>query len=45
MALGSYTPLLARGLRLRVPVYPVKGYSVTLDFAGLERRAPRARPR
>ncbi len=34
MALGSYTPLLARGLRLRVPVYPVKGYSVTLDVAG-----------
>jgi D-amino-acid dehydrogenase len=32
MALGSYSPLLARELRLNLPVYPVKGYSVTLPI-------------
>ena len=30
LAAGSYSPLLARGLHIRIPVYPVKGYSVTL---------------
>jgi D-amino-acid dehydrogenase len=30
MAMGSYSPLLARQLGLRIPVYPVKGYSLTL---------------
>jgi D-amino-acid dehydrogenase len=30
LALGSYSPLLARQLGLRLPVYPVKGYSLTL---------------
>ena len=30
LAAGSYTPLLARELGLRVPIYPVKGYSVTV---------------
>ncbi|MFF7710828.1 D-amino acid dehydrogenase [Pseudomonas sp. NPDC007930] len=29
LALGSYAPLLARPLGYRLPVYPVKGYSVT----------------
>ena len=29
-ALGSYTPLLLRPLGLRLPVYPVKGYSITV---------------
>jgi D-amino-acid dehydrogenase len=29
-ACGSYTPLLLQPLGLRVPVYPVKGYSLTL---------------
>jgi D-amino-acid dehydrogenase len=28
-AMGSYTPLLLRTLGLRLPVYPVKGYSIT----------------
>ena len=32
MALGSYSPLLARGMGLNLPVYPVKGYSVTLPI-------------
>lgn len=33
LALGSYSPLLARSLGLRLPVYPVKGYSITLPVA------------
>ncbi|MCJ2046753.1 D-amino acid dehydrogenase [Methylobacterium sp. J-078] len=31
-ALGSYTPALLRPLGLRLPVYPVKGYSLTLPI-------------
>ena len=31
-ALGSYTPLLLRPLGLRLPVYPVKGYSLTVPI-------------
>ncbi|MFC3109118.1 D-amino acid dehydrogenase [Undibacterium arcticum] len=37
LALGSYSPLLLRPLGIRLPVYPVKGYSITipvLDAAG-----------
>lgn len=30
MALGSYSPALLRPLGLKLPVYPVKGYSLTL---------------
>ena len=30
VCLGSYTPGLVRSLGIRVPVYPVKGYSVTI---------------
>lgn len=29
LAAGSYTPLLSRGVGVRVPVQPVKGYSIT----------------
>jgi D-amino-acid dehydrogenase len=29
-ALGSYSPLLLRSLGMRIPVYPAKGYSVTI---------------
>jgi D-amino-acid dehydrogenase len=32
MALGSYSPLLLRRIGVRVPVYPVKGYSITLPL-------------
>jgi len=32
MALGSYSTLLARELGLKIPVYPVKGYSVSVDI-------------
>jgi D-amino-acid dehydrogenase len=30
VALGSYTPLLLRPFGIRLPVYPVKGYSLTI---------------
>ncbi|MBL4615192.1 MAG: D-amino acid dehydrogenase [Magnetovibrio sp.] len=30
MALGSYSPMLMRGLGLKLPIYPTKGYSVTV---------------
>lgn len=33
LACGSYTPLLLRPLGIRLPVYPVKGYSMTLEPA------------
>ena len=33
VALGSYSPLLLRGLRISVTVYPLKGYSITLPLA------------
>lgn len=33
LALGSYSPLLARPLGLRLPVFPAKGYSLTLPLA------------
>jgi D-amino-acid dehydrogenase len=34
LALGSYSPLVGRSLGLDLPVYPVKGYSVTLPING-----------
>ena len=33
VALGSYSPLLLRPLGIRIPVYPVKGYSITVPIA------------
>jgi len=39
VALGSWSPHLLRPLGLHVPVYPVKGYSLTLPI-GQEERAP-----
>jgi len=37
VALGSYTPLLLRQAGLTLPVYPAKGYSVTLPAASGDR--------
>ncbi|TFW09471.1 D-amino acid dehydrogenase, partial [Oxalobacteraceae bacterium OM1] len=37
LALGSYSPLLLRDIGIRIPVYPIKGYSITVpihDAAG-----------
>ncbi|HWI34911.1 MAG TPA: D-amino acid dehydrogenase [Burkholderiales bacterium] len=33
VALGSYSPLLLRPLGISLPVYPLKGYSITLPLA------------
>ncbi|MES2153472.1 MAG: D-amino acid dehydrogenase [Pseudomonadota bacterium] len=32
LALGSYSPILLREIGLRIPVYPVKGYSITIPI-------------
>jgi len=37
LALGSYSPLLARPLGLDLPVYPLKGYSLTLPIVDAAR--------
>ncbi len=37
MALGSYSPHLLRGVGISVPVYPAKGYSITVPVAGADR--------
>lgn len=36
-ALGSYTPALLKPLGLRLPIYPVKGYSITVPIADAAR--------
>ena len=36
MAMGSYSPLLLRPLGLQIPVYPVKGYSLTMPVVDAE---------
>ncbi|MDP1651825.1 MAG: D-amino acid dehydrogenase [Rhodocyclaceae bacterium] len=33
VALGSYSPLLLRPLGIAIPVYPAKGYSITIPLA------------
>ena len=32
VSLGSYSPLLLAPLGIRIPVYPLKGYSITLPL-------------
>ncbi len=32
VALGSYSPLLLKPLGIRIPVYPLKGYSITIPL-------------
>ncbi len=39
LALGSWSSMLGRAIGLRLPVYPVKGYSLTADIVD-EARAP-----
>ena len=39
VALGSFSPALVRPLGIRLPVYPVKGYSITASITQ-ENRAP-----
>ncbi len=33
MALGSYSPLMLRPLGIKIPVYPLKGYSLTIPIS------------
>lgn len=35
LSLGSWSPLVARDAGLRLPIYPAKGYSVTVPVTGL----------
>lgn len=37
VALGSYSPFLVREFGIRLPVYPVKGYSITVPVVDAER--------
>ena len=39
VALGSYSSLLLRGSGLKIPVYPLKGYSITLRLGAAESMA------
>lgn len=39
VALGSYSPMLVRDFGIKLPVYPVKGYSITVPIVD-EGRAP-----
>jgi D-amino-acid dehydrogenase len=41
VSLGSYSPLLLAPLGVRLPIYPLKGYSITLRLSGeLAAKAP-----
>ncbi len=40
LALGSYSPLLASDLGLKLPVHPVKGYAITVPV-GTRNKAPK----
>ena len=39
VALGSYSPLLLAPLGIRIPVYPLKGYSITLPLGATDAAA------
>ena len=39
LCLGSYSPLLLRPVGIRIPVYPLKGYSITLPLGPAEAAA------
>ncbi len=39
IAAGAYSPGLARALGIRIPVYPAKGYSITISMAGWDNRS------
>lgn len=40
LCLGSWSPLLTRSIGLTLPIYPAKGYSITLPLAPGEAQAP-----
>ncbi|MBI3284065.1 MAG: D-amino acid dehydrogenase [Burkholderiales bacterium] len=37
LALGSYSPILLRELDIEIPVYPIKGYSLTIPISDVQR--------
>lgn len=37
LALGSYSPILLRELGIKIPVYPIKGYSITVPITDAQR--------
>ncbi len=37
LAMGSYSPAIARPFGMRLPVYPVKGYSITVPIMAADR--------
>ncbi|MFZ6772079.1 D-amino acid dehydrogenase [Undibacterium sp. SXout7W] len=37
LALGSYSPILLRELDIHIPVYPIKGYSITVPITDASR--------
>jgi len=41
LALGPQSAPMARRLGIAIPVYPLKGYSITLDVSAMPDRAPR----
>ena len=36
LAAGSYSPLLAKSLKLKLPIRPIKGYSITIEMDNWE---------
>ena len=40
LAAGSYSRMLAQSINLRLPIYPVKGYSLTIDTVNTPGRLP-----
>jgi D-amino-acid dehydrogenase len=37
LALGSYSPIMLRELGIKIPVYPIKGYSITIPISDAKR--------
>ncbi|MFZ6690583.1 D-amino acid dehydrogenase [Undibacterium sp. SXout20W] len=37
LALGSYSPIILRELGIKIPVYPIKGYSITVPITDAQR--------
>ena len=42
LALGSYSPLMLKELGIRIPVYPIKGYSITVPITNPDGEIGRA---
>lgn len=40
VCLGSFSPLLTKPLGIKLPIYPCKGYSITINTSGHESHAP-----